>query len=428
MDSVHSLHQPPSRHHGPRIASRVCTPCALRKRKCDKTLPRCMTCTKIKKICHYGTPAPSPSDNFQPPTKANEDRQKSSPEGPASSPRTVLYNSAVDLNVPLTSYLYLRDPFRLPEARRSIVNATIAKDVSKIVGTVDEVKSTALDYFNSIHPWMPVVSRTRFFSRLPQIWLNPQADFILLAFCMFLVIQIPGQDHLESMQSSLYAMAKGLIALVESADILSIEVVQTRLLVSIYELGHGIDSGAFISIGACARSGIALGIHRTLQQQAPGDAQSWVELEEQRRVWWGIYILDQFANLDKIDRPPTFTDLTYLDYLPVDDEEWNNNIMPSGGPLTVSTSSSIRVGCFAREAQLSHLLSRVLRNVYDASPNPAFNREEALQLHRALDTMTALLPTESAEIRKVYAAVISMCHRYDILLLEYNKTNQKPDY
>ena len=248
---------------------------------------------RIKKICHYDTPTPSPSDNFLPPTKANEDRQKTSPEWLASSPRTVLYDSAVNLNVPLTSYLYLRDPFRLPEARRSIVNATITRDVSKIVGTVDELKSTALDYFNSIHPWMPVVSRTRFFSRLPQIWLEPQADFILLAFCMFLVIQIPGQDHLENMQSSLYAMAKGLIALIESADILSIEVVQARLLVSIYELGHGIDSGAFISIGACARSGIALGIHRTLQQQAPGDAQSWVELEEQRRVWWGIYILDQ---------------------------------------------------------------------------------------------------------------------------------------
>lgn len=84
----------------------------------------------------------------------------------------------------------------------------------------------------------------------------------------------------------------------------------------------------------------------------------------------------------------------------------------------MSTSTSIRVGCFAREAQLSHLLSRVLRNVYDASPDPAFNREEALQLHRALDTMTALLPVETAEICRVYAAALSLCHRYDPLHLK----------
>lgn len=76
----------------------------------------------------------------------------------------------------------------------------------------------------------------------------------------------------------------------------------------------------------------------------------------------------------------------------------------------MSTSTSVRVGCFAREAQLSHLLGRVLRHVHDASPDLAYNREEALQLHRTLDAMTVLLPLE-AETGVVYAAALGMCHR-----------------
>lgn len=76
----------------------------------------------------------------------------------------------------------------------------------------------------------------------------------------------------------------------------------------------------------------------------------------------------------------------------------------------MSTSISTRVGCFARQAQLSHLLGRVLRHVYDVSSDSTFYRDEALQLHRTLDAITTLLPVETRK-SAVYAAALSMCYR-----------------
>jgi hypothetical protein len=63
---------------------------------------------------------------------------------------------------------------------------------------------------------------------------------------------------------------------------------------ALYELGHAIYPAAFLSIGACARYAHALGINvsRTLKTRK---VLTLVEVEERRRVWWAIVILDRFV-------------------------------------------------------------------------------------------------------------------------------------
>lgn len=74
----------------------------------------------------------------------------------------------------------------------------------------------------------------------------------------------------------------------------SILVLQAGVLVALYELGHGIYPAAFLSIGACARYAHALGINvsRTVPTRR---VLTLVEVEERRRVWWAIVILDRFV-------------------------------------------------------------------------------------------------------------------------------------
>jgi hypothetical protein len=65
-------------------------------------------------------------------------------------------------------------------------------------------------------------------------------------------------------------------------------------LIAIYELGQAIYPAAFLSIGACARYAGALGIDKN-DGLLLGQQLSFCEIEERRRIWWGILVLDRFV-------------------------------------------------------------------------------------------------------------------------------------
>jgi hypothetical protein len=93
------------------------------------------------------------------------------------------------------------------------------------------------------------------------------------------------------MQSSLYITVKSVISLLESTNFLSLELVQCRLLVAFYEIGHGISPAASISIAAGARTARALGLNK--QWVRPDFGGHTIDAEEERRVWWAVFNLDR---------------------------------------------------------------------------------------------------------------------------------------
>jgi hypothetical protein len=95
------------------------------------------------------------------------------------------------------------------------------------------------------------------------------------------------------MQSSLYVNVKSKISLLESTSYLSLMVIQARLLVAFYEMGHGISPGAAISISACASSARALGLNKKAFQTVQGEGSTLLNAEEEKRVWWAVLILDR---------------------------------------------------------------------------------------------------------------------------------------
>jgi hypothetical protein len=114
-----------------------------------------------------------------------------------------------------------------------------------------------------------------------------------LSLSLALITTVPPvKDTLETF-TSLYILVKSSIGIVEAANINSLEIVQARLLVSLFEFGHGMPA-TFISIAATVRAAVAIGLNQTIKKPCTDVSTPCSKLEEGLRVWWGIVVLDRY--------------------------------------------------------------------------------------------------------------------------------------
>jgi len=170
------------------------------------------------------------------------------------------------------------------------VNNAVTDQLSNAVGDVTAVRNMAVKYFKTIHIWFPILSDTSFYEGLSNVFLHPRADYSLLSLSMALITTMPSD---ENEMLSLYFLVKSLIGIVEAANINSLEVVQARTLVSLFEVGHGLDPAAFMSLAATARAAAAIGLNKAIRNHCAGTADVFSKSEQGLRVWWGIVLLDR---------------------------------------------------------------------------------------------------------------------------------------
>lgn len=113
-----------------------------------------------------------------------------------------------------------------------------------------------------------MLSKMRFYKRLPAAWSEGKHDLILLICCMHLITHIPLSSELEHTASSLYNLVRRLFALIDSRGILSVNLVQSKVLIALFEMSHGLCPAAYMSIGTCSRMGVLLGINKLTMQRA----------------------------------------------------------------------------------------------------------------------------------------------------------------
>jgi hypothetical protein len=213
--------------------------------------------------------------------------------------------------------------------------------ISNLVGDILDVRHTAMEFFQTIHPWMPLISKKRFYDHHLKHSLHSQADLTLLFLCIKLITKIPPSDP----RSPLYNAAKHFFLEVETSGICNIQVLQAGVLISLYEIGHSLYPAAFLSVGACARFAYTLGINGSGPVHA-SRVTTLVELEERRRVWWAIVILDRlenpflksfferhrltfccsFVNIGCTGRPLATEDPQLHDRLPTNDAAWDQGV------------------------------------------------------------------------------------------------------
>ncbi|KAL6819143.1 hypothetical protein V8C40DRAFT_276675 [Trichoderma camerunense] len=248
-----------------RLSRRACHPCQSRKRRCGKELPECSLCVRMGRKCDYQNhvSVSKPQDATSPEPVANH--------FPAS---------------------YFLDPllFSHYNVVLRVPNLPIPQEFLDVTGNAASVRKFAARYFVTIHAWFPILCRPKFYGNLMHQSTHQESDLVLLLVCMRLLCEPPKSKGYA--RSPTYCRIKQYFVELESAGVLTVILLQAQLLVAVYELAHAIYPAGHLTVGACARYGLALGLHKegSLWEHSPS---RWIDIEERHRAWWAILWLDR---------------------------------------------------------------------------------------------------------------------------------------
>lgn len=175
------------------------------------------------------------------------------------------------------------------------IDSTIYLQVLRIIRSTGQVvEDIATRYFRGIHSFIPIVSRPRFQDTLSDLGHPPPVSFSLLLLSICLVTYHPELSQIASppATSSLYLATKALFTQVQASAPLSLNLIQTGVIIATYEYANGRVQDAFASIGACARLGFAAHLHLAHPTQGP-DLDTNPQAEEEANTWWGIIICER---------------------------------------------------------------------------------------------------------------------------------------
>lgn len=175
----------------------------------------------------------------------------------------------------------------------SVPTTYIPPNLMNQLGGTAETRKIASSYFDTVHTWLPIVSKKRFYDHLLNPLFDLRADVALLCLCMKLITS-PMIDMDTDPATFLYRTAKQYLIDLEVAGVFTVQTLQSCIFIAIYELGHAIYPSAYMSIGTCTRYATVLGISwKPSRNQGLNTSQCWIDQEEHRRVWWAIVILDR---------------------------------------------------------------------------------------------------------------------------------------
>ncbi|PTB66770.1 N-terminal binuclear Zn cluster-containing protein [Trichoderma citrinoviride] len=398
----------------------ACLACRDSKRRCDRALPQCRGCLQKRIVCDYPYRR-----------KKRERKTQPAPSNAVVSPTSGLLTDQASLTAEISSHPspdydafhpgssqsaaanFLTERFLDPEAFVSAqlkvpepsVDHLITKEVSDFVGDVANIKAISDKFFTSVHEWMPIVSRIQFLANLVGWLTHKRAELFFLILAMRL-----SSEQVSNPRSRLYQVTKYLQFRLEHSGVLSLQVIQASVLVALYEIGHGVYPSAYLSIAGCARYATALGIDQSILCRDLNGI-SWNELEERRRVWWSILVLDS--------RHLVTPDPILENWLPVDDAAFNDGSGRPEDAYTLGSATALDLGRFARFAQAAHLLGQVLRHVAEGSPE-----SETAQLRRTIFSLVSISKLEAHLRQMEFCSQTAVCY-CGILLLDSSQAKNK---
>lgn len=147
-------------------------------------------------------------------------------------------------------------------------------------------------YFDTVGKSLPIVSEKKLFDRIRKMDRQSQASLVLLLLAIKLVVQ--SLDPRDEPRNTLYWNTRQFCVQVEEAPLLSLLLLQSKVLIAQYEINHGIYPTGMMSVSHAARLGQMMGLHdRKHASQLFRSTPTWTGREEERRVWWAVLVLDR---------------------------------------------------------------------------------------------------------------------------------------
>ncbi|KAG7132376.1 Transcription factor BOA15 like protein [Verticillium longisporum] len=169
----------------------------------------------------------------------------------------------------------------------------IPEEVLAQLGEPAEIQQTINEYFVTIHLWLPIISKSRM--QNGHSLLEGGSDLAMLFLAVKLVTTVP-IPSVAAADHYIYLTAKRFVLSLEHGGVPSIMVLQSMVLIAIYEYSHGIYPAAWTTIGGCARYADFLGLPDVHESSILlNSATTWVELEERRRTWWAIVQMIEYG-------------------------------------------------------------------------------------------------------------------------------------
>jgi|SRR5690242_166757 len=154
-------------------------------------------------------------------------------------------------------------------------------------------------YARAIFPWFSFTSESKLDKRFPQTWKDASVDLTLLAFMISLFDaspQLPRRCYeLGPDTKSKYMLSKSWLALIEGSGLNSLDLVTVRLLLTLFEMVHGLYPAAYLSIAATIRAADILSINNCQDNnlvRSSGFTYAGVE-ESSTELWCYIVVLDR---------------------------------------------------------------------------------------------------------------------------------------
>ncbi|PVH74506.1 hypothetical protein DL98DRAFT_499702 [Cadophora sp. DSE1049] len=349
------------------MARRSCLQCRNQKRKCDKAFPKCSVCTRLKKDCNYA-----------------------------------------ESTAPLSTTASLeRKPGGLAPPD---VKAEIVKSLSSF-----SPEDIFTKYLSNIHPWLPTIPDSRLSNGFPASWEDSTVDFTLLGFTLHLLMTEPeiaqSDGSLSPKLHMAYLFSKSWTALIEAAGLNSLDMIRSKLVLTLFEVAHGLYPAALISFGAVIGAADAFTHHNGCDISIARSADEGT-VEEECIVSSAIAIIDRYITVENNIWPSLTRGRSLLD---------QSRVRPY---ITSVTSNSNQA--FSRVFEASSLLEKVHTTLHEPTKHQSFNVEELAVIVQTLKSFEAVLQQEIPERLKLYSGALVLC-RIGLIYAYDNGTKTDPN-
>ncbi|KFY37512.1 hypothetical protein V494_04722 [Pseudogymnoascus sp. VKM F-4513 (FW-928)] len=267
------------------------------------------------------------------------------------------------------------------------------ENLGRQIGAV--VASTGADvgifcstYFNTLHEWFPIIPSRDIYDRIATLSTGPSPEFALLILCIHLVTKIDRSSCDCQSMTQFYLTAKRFYSLVASSGRISKELIQSGILLALYEYGNAMADAAYVSVSGPARMALLLGYDKTLSDEEPSGIVSDTEAEEQRCIWW-VMSMDHMEK----KRPFITASPSPYSFLPSTSGakiRLGVGLKLPGNPYQ-DTNPGARLRTFALVAQSIYFLDRVIVHINTTYEEVNRKSEITAQLDEGIRAFTMTL-------------------------------------